>query len=223
MWARRNIVMANEATNPAETPTEAPVEAVTEAPQQGPTTLEAVEVEAAPEAAAGVTAESSNVGQQELEELRANEVAFSWQAAEYVQHHKGLSWYLGLAGALVVLLGLALLVKDWMAIAAFVVAAIAAVVYAHKPPRTMLYELTPTGISIDGKQYPYTNLRSFGVLADEAWHTIDLEPTQRLAPRISILFQDNDFESIVGHLELHLPRIDRKPDVVERLTRYLRF
>jgi hypothetical protein len=86
-----------------------------------------------------------------------------------------------------------------------------------------MYELTPKGISIDGKSYAYKEFRSFGVLSDVEWHTIDLEPTKRFSPRITVLFSDDDFDEIVGHLELHLPREDQRPDVIDRLSRYLRF
>ncbi len=40
----------------------------------------------------------------QLEQLRSQEVAFTWQASEYVQHHKSGLWYIGLlllAGGLV--------------------------------------------------------------------------------------------------------------------------
>jgi hypothetical protein len=153
----------------------------------------------------------------------ANEVAFSWQSSEFVHHHKGVAWYGGLAAGVAVLVLAAALLHYWIEIGAFLVMGLAILVYAQKPPRTMLYELSPAGITIDGRQFPFSEFRSFGVVPDAEWHTIDLEPTKRFTPRITVLFRDEDFEEIVGHLELHLPRIDRKPDVIERLSRYLRF
>lgn len=184
--------------------------------------LDAVPSETATEAPAGDYVEGE-LSAEELEELRANEVAFSWQASEYVHHHKGTVWYAILFGVTAVLVGVVIWLKLWMSILAFVAMAGAIVVYARKPPRTLMYELTPTGITIEGKVYPFTIFRSFGVLPGDDWHTIDLEPSKRFVPRISVLFTDEDFDEIVGHLELHLPRIDRQPDVIERFTRYLRF
>ncbi len=160
---------------------------------------------------------------EELEELRANEVAFSWQASEYVHHHKGPGWYAALGGIVLVLVAVAFFLHYWLEIGAFLAMGGAIMVYARKPPRTLLYELTPTGITIEGRQFPFTELRSFGVLPDVEWHTIDLEPTKRFNPRMTLLFEDEDFDSIVGHLELHLPRVDRKPDVIEQITRFVRF
>jgi hypothetical protein len=163
------------------------------------------------------------ISDDELEERLANEAGFSWQASEFVHHQKGVSWYAGLFAVMLVLVGLAILLHMWLEIVLFAVMAVAVMIYAGKPPRTMQYELSPSGLRIDDKEYQYREFRSFGVLPEEEWHTIDLEPAKRFAPPLSIIFDDRDFHDIVSHLEIHLPRVDRKPDAVERLTRYVRF
>lgn len=160
--------------------------------------------------------------EENLAEL-SDEPAFQWQASEYVQHNKGMGWYFGLGGIVLTLLAVAIFTQQWLSIAVFLVMAAAVVVYAHKPPRILLYQLDSNGIIIEGKSYAYSQFRSFGVLPDLSWHTIDLEPTQRFMPRLTIIFDEEDFDSIVDHLSLHLPRVDRQPDLVERLTRYTRF
>jgi hypothetical protein len=160
---------------------------------------------------------------EELEEARANEVAFSWQASEYVHHKKGLGWYMMLVGVVAVLVVICIWQQWWIQIGLVVMAGVASAVYAGKPPRTLTYELTPRGVQIEGKKYPFSELRSFSVYEDTEWHSIDLIPTRRFAPAITMLFNSDDLEEIVGHLELHLPRADQKPDYVDRLTRYLRF
>ncbi len=152
----------------------------------------------------------------------ANET-FSWQASEYVHHHKGVGWYAGLFLLVAVLLLAAVVFKLWLSVGVFLAMGVAIAVYAHKPPRVLTYELDAKNITIEGKAYPFNTFRSFGVLSDESWHTIDLEPTKRFMPRLTVLFSDEDFDDIVAHLEAHLPRADREPDFVERLTRYLRF
>ena len=148
---------------------------------------------------------------------------FTWQASEYVHHHKGIGWYAGLAGVVGLLTIVAVIFKFWLSIGVFIAMGAAIAVYAQKPPRVLTYELDSHNVTIEGKAYPYKNFRSFGVISDIEWHTIDLEPTQRFMPRLTVLFSDEDFDSIVDHLSIHLPRADRQPDVIERLTRYLRF
>jgi hypothetical protein len=151
------------------------------------------------------------------------EPTFTWQASEYVHHHKGAGWYVGLAIVVGLLIIVAILFKFWLSIGVFLAMGAAIAVYAQKPPRVLTYELDSDSVTIEGKAYPYKNFRSFGVISDIEWHTIDLEPTQRFMPRLTVLFSDDDFDSIVDHLSAHLPRADRQPDVIERLTRYLRF
>lgn len=157
------------------------------------------------------------------EQPQETEVAFRWQATEYVHHHKSAGWYAGLIGVIVVLVGGAALLGLWLYIAVFLIMGVAVFVYARKPPRVMTYELSAEGVHIDGKLFPFAIFRSFGVMPDDEWHSIDLEPAKRFSPRMVLLFNEENFEEIVGHLELHLPRVDRQPDMIERLTRYLRF
>ena len=167
--------------------------------------------------------ELSNDSVEEDELAVSDEPAFQWQASEYVQHHKGAGWYMGLAGVFLILLGVAIFTQQWLSIAVFVVMAVAVVVYAHKPPRILTYMLDFKGITIEDKFYGYDQFRSFAVLQNSEWHAIDLEPTQRFMPRLTVIFVSEDLDGIVEHLSLHLPRSDRQPDLIERLTRYVRF
>ena len=164
---------------------------------------------------------------QEQSEAEASEhmpeMAFSWEASEYVHHHKSNTWYIVLCLAVAMLIGLAIILKLWLEIGVFILMGIAIIVYARKPPRTLLYELSTEGLHVDGRLYPFSYFRSFSVVADTEWHSIDLEPVKRLSPRVVVLFDTEDFDDIIGHLELHLPREDREPDMIERISRYVRF
>ena len=151
------------------------------------------------------------------------EVTFSWQASEFVHHQKSIGWYGILALIVIVLAAVAVWLKLWLEIGLFFAAGIAVVVSARRPPAVLMYELSADGIRISGKMYPFENFRSFGVMPDEDWHYIDLEPVKRFNPRMVILFNTDDFDEIVGHLERHLPREDRQPDTIERITRYIGF
>ncbi|GAC1369591.1 MAG: hypothetical protein NVSMB39_1550 [Candidatus Saccharimonadales bacterium] len=151
------------------------------------------------------------------------EMAFSWEASEFVHHHKSPMWYIILVAAVVLLAGTAIYFHYWLEIGLFLLMGVAIIVYASKPPRTLLYELSVDGIHIDGRLYPFTAFRSFGVSQEPEWHSIDLEPVQRFSPRVVVLYDPEDYEPIIGHLELHLPREDREPDLIEKITRAVRF
>ncbi len=170
-----------------------------------------------------VVAEAEQPAETVPGEPKEPEVAFTWQASEFVHHQKSIGWYATLwAGVIVLMIGAGLL-HLWLYIAVFLAMGVAVMIYARMPPRVMTYELSDEGVHINGKVFAFSEFRSFGVIPDEEWHSIDLEPAKRFSPRTVLLFDSEDFDSIVSHLELHLPRMDRQLDVIERVTRFLRF
>jgi hypothetical protein len=176
-----------------------------------PPPLDANEVEAATEFVENGPSESDSTS------------PLIWEASEYVHHQKSPLWY-GVVGLVVIILcALAIWLNLWLEIGVFIVAGIAVIVYASKPPRTLTYELSEAGIVIDGRMHPFAEFRSFGVVQDAEWHSLDLEPVKRFSPRLVLLFDDEDVEVLTDHLEQYLPREDHDPDVVERITRYVRF
>lgn len=151
------------------------------------------------------------------------EPVFTWQASEYIHHQKKTTWFIVFFGVVAVLAALAILFKQWTSLAVLLAMVAALMVYANKEPRVLSYTLSDAGIRIGDKEYGYDQFKSFAVLQDLAWHAIDLEPLQRFMPRMTILFDDEHLDAIVDKLSEHLPREDRRPDIIERLTRYLRF
>jgi hypothetical protein len=149
--------------------------------------------------------------------------ALNWQASEYVYHPKPASWYVFLTAIIAGLLAVAFLTHQWMSMGVFVVMAVAFGLYANKKPRVLNYLADDRGITVENKFYPYESFRSFSLIHEASWSTIDLEPTRRFMPRLSILINDEQGDSIVDLLTNNLPREDRSPDTIEKLTRYLRF
>ncbi|HSH31206.1 MAG TPA: hypothetical protein VK963_00895 [Candidatus Saccharimonadales bacterium] len=149
--------------------------------------------------------------------------SYSWQASEFLHHQKPASWYLLLFGVVAVLIIVAVVTKQWFSIAVFIAMTAALGVYAGKEPRVLSYRLDPSGITIENKHYPYSQFRSFAVFNDLAWHAIDLDPAQRFMPRLTVMFDSDDLDTILAILSQELPRADRDLDLVERLTRKLKF
>lgn len=149
--------------------------------------------------------------------------SFSWQASEFIHHQKSAGWYMILGLITIVLVLAAVITRQWFSIAVFATMTAAVVVYASKEPRVLNYRLDNAGITIDGKPNPYSRFKSYSVLKEMGWHMIDLDPTQRFAPRVSIIFDSEDLDKITAILDTKMPRVDREPDWIERLTRSIRF
>jgi hypothetical protein len=151
-----------------------------------------------------------------------DEAYIEWTATEN-QRHKGVIWYMVLGVVVLGLIALAVLTKQWLSIGVFLAMTMAIVVYARRISHTQTCRLDSKGVTIDGRLYAYSSLRSFGVLISPDWRSIDFESTQRFMPRITMIYNSEDLDALVDYLATHLPRQDRYPDAVERMSHYLRF
>ena len=128
---------------------------------------------------------------------------------------------LGIAAVAMIIL--ALLTRQWLSIAVFAAMGVALGIYGQRPPEVLDYRLSEKGLTVKHKFYPYDQFRSFSVAPDVSWHVIELEPTRRFMPRLTVMFDNDHFEQIVAILSQHLPRVDRQADWIERLSRRLKF
>jgi hypothetical protein len=149
--------------------------------------------------------------------------SFSWQASEFIHHEKSFSWYVILGLITLALVIAAVVTRQWFSIAVFATMTAAVVVYASKEPRVLNYRLDNHGLTIDGKTSSYASFKSYSVQQDTNWHVIELDPTQRFSPRVSVIFDTADLDKITAILDTKMPRADRQPDWIEKLTRSIRF
>lgn len=147
----------------------------------------------------------------------------NWEASEYIYHEKPAMWYVGLWLIAAALAGGFAFFQQWLSIAVVVVMVLAVTVYSRKHPRTLPYQLNAEGVLVQGQLTPYSSFKSYSVHADMAWHSLDLEPTKRFVPRLTLICEDDDIEIIDQIIGQHLPRVDREQDWIDRLARYLRF
>jgi hypothetical protein len=154
----------------------------------------------------------------------ANHEPVSWTASEYIAHDKSLGWYvtLGLAivGAAVVVY---LLTKELISSVVIVIMGIAFGAFAARKPQELEYLLDSNGLKVGNRLYPYNQFKSFNVLDEESIHSIMLMPMQRFMPPLSVYYAPEDEDKIADALSSYLPFQERKPDVVDRVMRRVRF
>lgn len=150
--------------------------------------------------------------------------AITWEASEFIHHQKAMNWYLVLTGG-TILLGviLYLLLRDVFSLVVLAVMYVAIVVYAKREPRTLRYSLSSNGLTIGEKHFDFDQFRSFSVTQDSGLPSVDLIPTQRFMPHVSIYFAPEDADKIVGELSKFIPNEQRKPNPVDRAMLKLRF
>lgn len=148
----------------------------------------------------------------------------SWSASEFIEHEKSPTWFIGLAGLTVLAVAVIYLAtRDWVTSVVIIIAAALFGVTAKRKPRTLQYQVDNVGVVIDGKPFPYDVFKSFSVLAEGAFNSIQLMPLKRFMPPISLYFPPENEEQIVTTLGSYLPHEDRTHDPIDRLMRRVRF
>ncbi len=147
----------------------------------------------------------------------------SWEALEYVHHAKNTTWFAVFGAVVLALLVLAYFTQAWTFVILVIVMAVAMAIFALRPPRTLHYSLTHTGLQVEQAFYNYNDFRAFGILADETSYSIVLIPTRRFMPGVNIYFAEANGEKIVDILGARLPMEELKFDLVDRLMRRMRF
>ncbi len=148
----------------------------------------------------------------------------SWTASEYISHEKNKMWHVYLFAIASVLVVLVYLIsKDILAVIVIILSAVAVSVYATKEPTQKTYTLDSTGLIIDNNAYDYSLFRSFSIVEEDAVDSIWLKPLKRTTPTTVIYFGKDDEDKIEKILSTYLPFEDRKLDLIDRVTKRVRF
>jgi hypothetical protein len=148
----------------------------------------------------------------------------SWTASEFVEHDKSASWFLGLAAVAAIFSVIMYIVtEDVVSVMVVVVAATIFGIYGSHKPRQLEYKLDQRGLSIGSKYYDLGQFKSFSVVPEGAFSSIEFMPLKRFAPPITIYYDPADEEKIVSLLSNQLPLEPGRRDVVENLMRRIRF
>src|SRR5579862_2092888 len=147
----------------------------------------------------------------------------SWEALEYIDHPHGAGWYLALVLITAALAAAAYLtLKDRVATGTIVVVGIIVGIFASQKPHRAKYEISPAGLSVNGKLYGLGNYKSFAVIREDSLSSIYLFPLRRFMPPLSAYFEPKDEARITALLGDYLPYEDRELDAIDRLSRRLR-
>jgi len=154
---------------------------------------------------------------------RGSSKTVSWQAPEFIEHHHPGSWYAGLVVITATLAAIVYLTtKDIFATGTIIVMGVIIWVFAGHKPGLAQYEINNRGLSINGKLYPFSAYKSFTILREGEFSSVNLFPLKRFMPPISAYYVQTDEEKITDALGDRLPYEERPMDGIDRLARRLR-
>lgn len=170
----------------------------------------------------------SMVGQEdvadEAQPVLPSTPVLQWTAPEFIQHEKGAIWFIVLGVIGLLLLGVSIfLLKDWFFafILIILLGGIASV--AVRRPRMLHCMLDENGIHVGSTLYPFEKFHAFSLAKEDTAWCIILIPNARFSPTLTVYFNEEQGEDIVDFLGDFLPMEDHEVDLVDRLSRKIRF
>jgi len=159
-----------------------------------------------------------------VDEQKQSEVLYSWDAKEYVQHERSISWYWWAAAIALVVIVYAIAIRQWTLIAVVLVVGVVIYLMGRTEPRTFTHELLDTGIKIGGRLYPYTTLQSFWLVIEGRVRELKVLQSGKLKPLLSLQLDNAEVEQVRGVLSKFLPEEEeRGEDIVDKMGRFLKF
>ena len=149
--------------------------------------------------------------------------AIAWEASESIHHEKDAIWFISVLVVAVVLSILSIYIQAWTFTVLIVVMVIALVVFAKRPPRLMQYQMTENGIDVNGIHHSFREFRAFGVVQDGPFYYVSLLPIKRFMPAMDVYFPEEHGEDIVDLLGSKIPMQTINPDLLDAITKRLRF
>lgn len=148
----------------------------------------------------------------------------SWQASEYIHHDKSPTWYASfLILSIIVLLGVYLILQDLLSMAVIGLMLVAVAVFANRKPRNLNYTLSDQGIAIGDQKYTFASFLSFSLVQEGDNESLQLTPSQKFMPPITIYFNHDDRSNIIDLLGSKLPYKEQSLDSIDKLAKYFRF
>ena len=148
----------------------------------------------------------------------SDEALVRWQSSEYLHHDQTKLWYIILAAVTIVLIVLAIVLMDSYTFALLIpVMAVTLVIYTRRPPAINDYTLSRKGLHINDKLFPYSQFRSFSVVAHNGANAAVLVPRKRFQIAQTVYFPEEVGEAVVDMLAARLPMKEGGLDAIDKL------
>ncbi len=148
---------------------------------------------------------------------------FTWKAAEFETHQKGIGWFATVIFGALLLVILFAINKNWTAAGVVFAAGLAFVSLARTNPKKIKCSLYHSGILIENKAYRFSDLKSFWVIYGDHPRVRFAQPG-KLSAHINMPISDEDPEQIRLFISKYLPeQEDRGEDFSDIFSRWIKF
>lgn len=156
--------------------------------------------------------------------VNQDEVLVSWSASEFVEHDKTSGWYITLAVSSVILaFFMFLITRQILSVIVVLVMAAAFAVYGSTKPRSLNYTVTPSGLQIGDKVYPFNTVKSFCIIGEGGMPYVQLLLQKRLSVPIVAYAAPDQIDHIAEVIGRFVPYDQKKRDIADKISSRIRF
>ncbi len=139
------------------------------------------------------------------EEIIRAQDDFVWETSAWESHERGTRWYIGMSVVAVVFVVYGIVTSNFLFAFFILIAAFVLVLAGHEAPHTMLVQIGPNGIVVDGKLHEYKNIHKFAIVYHPPeTKLLYLYKNDVMRPRVRIPLEDQDPLAIRDYLAYHL-------------------
>jgi len=160
--------------------------------------------------------------QQPVEPSHMAEDIITWEASDHIDYDNGTKWMILMIVGGLALAAVIFILVDLMSAIVVLLFLGGIIFYSKLKPQNVRYTVSSHGISVGGREYRYTDFRSFSFNTEDGITSIFLVPLQRFMVPITMYVAPDNQDKIASVLAQHLPNKQRKPDFMDRLTAKLR-
>jgi hypothetical protein len=159
----------------------------------------------------------------QVDEAPDDGAVLRWQGPEYVEHDRGVKWYIVFVIVAITLMAAAIfLIKSITFTILIPVMALALFVYTRRPAQYINYTVGRKGIHVNDKLYPYADFKAFAVNTRDGASSIIVIPRKRFQMALIAYFPEEVGEALVDMLAARLPMQTYAPDFMDKLLTKLR-
>ncbi len=154
-----------------------------------------------------------------------------WTALEFKKYKKNKKWFISLGIIAIIIVIIAIFLKNFLLVVATILAVFAIYIYAKKEPRKIKFSISGKGIQINQNIYRFEDLKSFWIFYEPASPAggppeikeISIRSKKTLMPYIKIPLGSQSPVEVRKLLLKFLPEKKHQESIIDKWTRQSRF
>jgi len=156
-------------------------------------------------------------------EKLSEKILFSWEAPSFKSSDKTLKWYFIASFIILAIIVYSAWQKDWFIIGIVVIVSAVMFWYIHSvTPNNVNYKLTPMGVYVDDRFYPFSEMHSFWMVYNQNVKNLYIAFTKKYLPTLTINLENIDPVIFRGYLLKKIPEQEKRGEsLIDKLTRVI--